>query len=99
MGSEEVRRSAALIQQLGNEVRRLADRTLAAAEMQWQSTAALSFRQRLADEGARVRLVAGALDGAAEALRRHAGALDGVLDGGFGLSGQDLGRHDLGGAR
>ena len=80
MGSDEVRRSAALIQQQGDEVRRLADRTLAAAEVQWQSTAAQCFRQRLVDEVNRVRAVAGDLEGAAEALRRHAGALDGGLD-------------------
>ena len=80
MGSEEVRRSAALIQQLGDEVRRLAERTLAATEVQWQSTAAQGFRQRVADEVVRVRAVAGDLDGTAEALWRHAGALDGGLD-------------------
>jgi hypothetical protein len=107
MGSEEVRRSAALIRQLGDEVRRLADRTLAAAEVQWQSTAALGFRQRLADELVRVRAAAGDLDGAAEALSRHAGALDGGHDpgrldpggldpGGLGLGGLDLGGLGLG---
>jgi hypothetical protein len=78
MGSDEVRRSAARVQQIGDDVRRLADRTLAAGAGQWRSTAAASFRHRLVDEVVRVRAVAAELDGAAEALLRHAAAVDGL---------------------
>ena len=78
MGSDEVRRSAARVQQIGDDVRRLADRTLGAGAGQWRSTAAASFRQRLAEEVARVRAVATELDRAADALLRHAGAVESV---------------------
>ncbi len=79
MGSDEVRRTAARVQQIGNEVRRLADQALAAAAVQWQSTAAAGFRARLAEETTRIRAVAADLDGAAEALLRHAVAVDGAF--------------------
>lgn len=79
MGSDEVRRSAARIQQIGDDVRRLADRTLTTGAVQWQSTAAARFRRHLGEEVVRVRAVAADLDGAAEALLRHAIAVDGVL--------------------
>jgi|tagenome__1003787_1003787.scaffolds.fasta_scaffold17045300_1 hypothetical protein len=76
MGSDEARRSAARVQQIGDEVRRLADRALGAGAAQWQSTAAAAFHARLVEQVARVRAVAAELDGAAEALRRHAVALE-----------------------
>lgn len=88
MGSDEVRRSAARVRQIGDDVRQLADRAGAAAAGQWRSTAAATFRQRLAEETARVRAIAAELDDAAEALLRHAAAIDGVPA-----------RCDLGGAR
>jgi len=88
MGSDEVRRSAARIQQIGDDVRRLADRTLTAGAAQWRSTAAAGFRHRLIDEVARIRAVAAELDRAAEALLRHAGALDRMIA-----------RFDFGGSR
>lgn len=86
MGSDEVRRSAARIQQIGDDVRQLAEQTLVAGNAQWRSVAAAGFRHRLAEEVTRVRAIATGLDGAAEALLRHAGAVDGA-------------RFDLGGPR
>jgi hypothetical protein len=79
MGSDEVRDSAARIQQIGDDVRRLADRTLAASAGQWRSPAATRFHRCLVEEVARIRAVAADLDGAAEALLRHAVAVDGGL--------------------
>lgn len=79
MGSDEVRRTAARVQQIGDDVRLLADRTLHAGSAHWRSTAAAGFRHRLAEEVSRVRAVAAELDGAAEALLHHASAIDGVL--------------------
>jgi len=76
MRSDEVRRSAARIQQIGDDVRLLADRTRAAGNGQWRSTAAAGFRRRLTEEVARVGAVATELDGAVEALLRHAVAVD-----------------------
>jgi len=95
MGSDEVRRLAVRVQQIGDDVRRLADQTLAAGTAAWRSTAAASFRHRLAEEATRIRVVAAELDGAADALQRHAVAVDGAAvraDGGFV-------RIDLGGRR
>lgn len=82
MGSDEVRRSAARVQLIGDDVRRLADQALAAAAVHWRSTAATGFRHRLAEEVNRVRASATALEAAAEALVRHAGALDASRPGG-----------------
>jgi hypothetical protein len=79
MGSEEVRRSAARIQEIGDDVRQLAHQALISGAAQWRSTAAVSFRHRLTDEVARIRAAAADLDGAAEALLRHAAAVDGVF--------------------
>jgi hypothetical protein len=76
MGASEVRRAAARIQEIGDDVRRLADQVLCARAAGWRSTAAALFRQRLAEEAARVRAAAGHVDDAAEALRRHAIAVD-----------------------
>jgi hypothetical protein len=76
MGSHEVRRAAARVQQLGDDVRRLADQALGAGAVHWRSTAAAGFRERLAEEAGRVRFAANRLDAAAEALRRHAACLE-----------------------
>jgi hypothetical protein len=77
MGSDEVRRLAVRVQQIGDDVRRLADQTLAAGTAAWRSAAAASFRHRLAEEATRIRAVAADLDRAAEALQHHAVAVDG----------------------
>jgi hypothetical protein len=76
MGSDEVRHSAARVQQIGDDVRRLAEQSRTAGDADWRSTAAASFRRRLAEEVDRVRKSATALDEAAEALHRHAVAID-----------------------
>jgi hypothetical protein len=76
MGSDEVRRAAAQAQRLGDDVRRSADRLLSAGAVEWRSTAATGFRHRLRAEAARIRSAATHLDGAAEALHRHAVAVD-----------------------
>ena len=87
MGSDdEVRRAAVRIQQLGDDVRRLADRTLAAGAVRWRSTAASAFRKRLGEEAARLRHTATHLDDAAADLRRHASAIE-SKPGWFGLGG------------
>jgi hypothetical protein len=78
MGSEDVRRSAARVRQIGDDVRRLAHQTGAASAVHWYSPAAMGFRQRLAEQETRIRAVALELDGAAEALLRHAVAVDGA---------------------
>jgi hypothetical protein len=78
MSSDDVRRVAARVQGIGDDVRRLAQEALAAGGVRWQSVAADGFRCRLAQERARLRATVAALDGAAEALTRHAVALDQV---------------------
>ena len=84
MGSDDVRRAAGRIQHLGDDVRRLADRTVAAGSVRWRSTAASAFRKRLGEEAIRLRHAASHLDDAAEDLRRHASAVEGK-HGWFGL--------------
>jgi hypothetical protein len=85
MTSEQVRREAARVEGLGDDVRRIADRTQNAGAVQWQSTAANGFRRRLAEEAGKMRSAASRLDQAAESLRRHAVAVDEVRgDPGFG---------------
>ena len=76
MGAEEVRRVAARVRQIGDDVRRLADQTSAAPADQWRSTAAEGFRRRLAEEAGRVRSVAVKLDDASDALFQHAFAIE-----------------------
>jgi hypothetical protein len=61
MGSDEVRHSAARVQQIGDDIRRLAEQSRTTGE---------------AEEVDRVRKSATALDEAAEALRRHAVAIE-----------------------
>jgi hypothetical protein len=78
MGSDDVRAAAARVERLGDEVRRLADRALGVGALDWRSTAAAGFRDRLRDEAGRVRAAAARLDEAAEALRGHAVAVDEV---------------------
>jgi hypothetical protein len=72
MATDEVCRAAARVQGLGEQVRRLAERTAGVEAIEWQSTAADALRRRLAEEAAGVRSVANCLDQAAEYLRRHA---------------------------
>jgi hypothetical protein len=86
MGSDDVRRAAARVQQMADDVRGLADRALGAGSVQWRSTAATEFRERLAEQAARGRSSAAVLDHAAEALRHHALAVDGFGHW-FGLGG------------
>lgn len=78
MASDDVRHAAARVRQIGDDVRLLAGQVLACEGVRWRSTAAAGFRRRLAEEAARVRAVAAALDDAAEALLRHATAVDDV---------------------
>jgi len=86
MGSHEVLRAAARVQQMSDDVRRLADQTLGAGAIRWRSVAAAGFRKRLSEEAIRVRSAAAHLDDAAAALRRHAGAIEPV-QGPLGLGG------------
>jgi hypothetical protein len=76
MGSDDVRRAAVRVQHIGDDVRGLADRSLGAAAVQWRSTAATEFRERLTEHAARARAGAVLLDHAAATLRRHAQAVD-----------------------
>lgn len=76
MEGDEVRRLAARIQQMGDDVRALAERTRAAEAVEWKSVSADRFRQRLATEASRVATAAVRLDAAAEALIGHATVLD-----------------------
>ncbi len=66
MGSDDVRRAAVRVQQLADDVRRLADRMLAATGVQWWSSAAAEFRERLSEEANGVRSAGGHLEQAAE---------------------------------
>ena len=81
MAADEVHRIAARVQGLGDDVRRLADRTQATGAVAWRSTAAAELRRRLAAEVARMRFAASALDQATCSLRRHAAAVDEVCAG------------------
>jgi hypothetical protein len=76
MGTDDVRRVAALIQTIGDDVRGLAERTLTGGAAHWRSSAADAFRGRLAEEVAAIRAAARCLDDTASALRRHAAAVD-----------------------
>ena len=76
MRSDDVLATVAQVRKLSDDVRALADRTAASGDVRWRSTAAEAFRRRLAEEVARVRSTAAALDEGAAALRRHALALD-----------------------
>jgi len=76
MGADEVRRVAARVRQIGDDVRRLADQTSAVRSDQWRSTAAEGFRRRLVEEAGRVRSVAVKLDDASDALFQHAFAIE-----------------------
>lgn len=88
MGSDDVRRAAVRVQLLADDVRRLADRMLSAATVQWRSSAAAEFRERLTAEAAGIRSAGNHLDQAAEALRHHAVAIDTLTLGNwFGLGG------------
>lgn len=77
----EGRHHAARVHALGAEVRALADRAFSAGAVPWQSVAAEGFRHRLAEERVRLARTATALDDAAEALVRHAVALERSLPG------------------
>jgi uncharacterized small protein (DUF1192 family) len=76
MGTDDVRRSAARVRQIGEEVGRLAEELLAVGTTPWRSAAAEVFRRRLAEEIQRVQAAVGGLNGAAEALFRHARAIE-----------------------
>ena len=72
MDSGELRRVAWQVQQLGNDVRLVADRMSGAGLVEWRSRAATGFRVRLGAVVAAARLAALRLDRAAEALHEHA---------------------------
>jgi hypothetical protein len=76
MDGDEARRAAARLRSTAEEVRSLGDRASAAGSVAWQSIGADAFRRRLADTADRVGGVAALLDEAADALRRHAEAVD-----------------------
>jgi hypothetical protein len=90
MSSDEVRRAEVRIRQIGQDVRRSADRALSAGSGHWCSTAATTFRRRLLAEVRRIHIVAAELDRAADALARHAVALERV-SGRFDSGATDLG--------
>lgn len=71
-----VRRRAADVAALGDEVARIAAQAGRASELEWESTAARSFRGGLEAELHGLLAVARAIDQAAAALRTHAGALE-----------------------
>lgn len=84
MGTQEVRLAASGVQQAAEEVRRLAARAVDAGAAGWRSPAAGRFRDRLAEEVARLHRTAGLLEDAAAALRRHADAVEAAWDGAAG---------------
>jgi hypothetical protein len=71
-----VRQRAADVANLGDEVVRIAELARRGSEVEWESTAAASFRAGLDAELRRLLVVARAIDEAAAALRVHAGALE-----------------------
>ena len=76
MGTDDVCRAAVRVQQIGDEVGRLVEELLAVGATPWRSSAADLFRRRLADEIQRVQAAVGGLNDAAEALFRHARAIE-----------------------
>jgi uncharacterized small protein (DUF1192 family) len=85
MGTEDVRRAALRVQQIRDEVGRLADQLRELGATPWRSAAAEVFRRRLAEEIRRVQVLVGDLNNAAEALFRHARAIE------SGFSGPEFG--------
>ena len=76
MGTDDVRRIALRVKQIGDEVGRLADQLLGVGATPWRSSAAEVFRRRLAEEIQRVQAAVEGLNDAAEALFRHARAIE-----------------------
>ncbi len=76
MGSDEVRRAAAQVHHIAQEVRRSADRALAARSLPWSSSAGTAFRARLSAEAHRIVSAAVELEAAADELISHAVAVE-----------------------
>jgi hypothetical protein len=73
----EVRVAALRVERVAVEVRTLAEWVVAAAgATDWQSVAAAGCRRRLGEEAMAIRGVAGTLEHAVAALRRHAEAVE-----------------------
>jgi hypothetical protein len=72
----QVRRVTALAEEVRSSGGRLASSGICGVD--WHSAAARAFRDRVGEEATRLRAVACAVDEAAEALARHALALDAV---------------------
>ena len=74
-----VRDASARLQASAESVREVARRVaLLDPEVAWRSVAATRFLARLAEQSARLRAAASAVDGAAAAVRAHARALEQV---------------------
>jgi uncharacterized protein YukE len=71
----DLRRGAHQLHAVAEQVRRLAAEVSSAAGVEWQSSAAERFRDRLAVEASAVRRCAHALDDAAHAFAAHAAAV------------------------
>ena len=80
MDGARVRGLAGLVEAAAAGVRDAAARLAGASGGSWSSVAAQEFRARLVTERGRVAGAAAGLDAAAEALRRHAAALDAHAD-------------------
>jgi hypothetical protein len=74
--ADGARRSAVRLEELGRDVRRLADQALGAGAVRWRSGSADEFRRRLEEQVGRLRSAAARVDEAAAALHRHAAALE-----------------------
>jgi hypothetical protein len=75
---DELRRLAARVSALAEQVREVAGRAAGAAEVSWRSTAADAFRARLAREAGAVRRAGEEVETVAHLLIRHARAVDTV---------------------
>lgn len=76
----EIRATAREVQGVADDVRRLAGSVAGLGSVAWESSAAQAFRRRIGDEATRILTVADAVEAAAVSLRRHAHAVDQVVE-------------------
>lgn len=76
MDGEQLRRLAARVGALADEVQASGARVATTSGVRWRSVAATAFRSRLAEQAGAVRRAATAVDDLAEVLHRHARAVD-----------------------
>ena len=74
-----LRAAAWRVQDVAAQVREVARAAVSAQAATWESLAAEEYRRRVAEEVARLHVVAAVVDDAARALSRHARAVEGAV--------------------